>query len=809
MTFVNPTLAIVGLACVAIPIIIHILMRRRRRPVPWGAMKFLIEAYRRQRRRLNLEQILLLASRCLLVALLALALGKPVLAGLGALAGPGSRTLYILIDNSLAAGLIDPLAPPGSAGEQAIALDKHLAAAAELLAQLDASRGDRAAVITLAGPAQAVAFPPSAEFGGVREAIREVRLSHSRADLAGALSLISDQRGDEAPRGNAWVALLSDWRAGSADVDAVLRPLSASLGAVKLLVSPPAPEPADNTWISSVEPDRPVLLSGTDEDSSGSLVRVTLGRSGPGASQAATTAVRLTGSLLSATGTVVQEVELARGEVSWRAGQEGAEVFLSARPPAGAAPRTLSSLPFILTASLVDQGTRPDLLRTDDAQSRPIQVRDRIEIAVIDASDNDPGANFDRYTPSQWLALALSPRATTGLSRADRGELRVEFVDPRRVAPGAGLAGVLRTADAVFVARPDALDSAGWRSLREAHDRGVLLVIFPPATPASPAWIDAMTSALGLSWDLARESVALSPPLGLVMQPGEPNSLVAGLAAEATELLRPVLVERVLPPLGGVHPSDVLLSLADGRPFLIAEDGLASEATTGQDSPPAGAALQRGIIVYMSAACSLAWTDLPTKPLMVPLIQEIVRQGIGRSGGVPTVPSGVLPVLSAGASEIVRAASESTAGATIAIGPGGIPNSVVREAGVWVARASSGAALGALTFTPDTRASITDTRTQEQIEQWLTPSLGTPSWLRTAGESPQRTGEAGERVFDDARDLPSVSLPLLIAAACIALIELVLARFFSHATRLTGASPKRSAASTPAAQPSDKGAKAA
>ena len=46
MTFLNPSLAIVGVACIAIPIIIHILMRRRRRPIQWAAMKFLLAAIR-------------------------------------------------------------------------------------------------------------------------------------------------------------------------------------------------------------------------------------------------------------------------------------------------------------------------------------------------------------------------------------------------------------------------------------------------------------------------------------------------------------------------------------------------------------------------------------------------------------------------------------------------------------------------------------------------------------------------------------------------------------------------------------------
>ena len=56
MTFLHLQLAIVGFACIAIPIIIHLLMRRRRKPIMWGAMRFLMEAYRKQRRRLCVRQ---------------------------------------------------------------------------------------------------------------------------------------------------------------------------------------------------------------------------------------------------------------------------------------------------------------------------------------------------------------------------------------------------------------------------------------------------------------------------------------------------------------------------------------------------------------------------------------------------------------------------------------------------------------------------------------------------------------------------------------------------------------------------------
>ncbi|MBN8645264.1 MAG: BatA domain-containing protein, partial [Planctomycetes bacterium] len=81
MTFLHAGLAAAGFACVAIPIVIHLLFRRRRKPTPWAAMRFLLEAMRRQRRRLRLETLLLLAARCLMLACLAAAIARPLLSG--------------------------------------------------------------------------------------------------------------------------------------------------------------------------------------------------------------------------------------------------------------------------------------------------------------------------------------------------------------------------------------------------------------------------------------------------------------------------------------------------------------------------------------------------------------------------------------------------------------------------------------------------------------------------------------------------------------------------------------------------------
>ena len=89
MAFVN-AIMLAGVAAVAIPIIIQLLTRRHQRTVPWGAMLFLQDAVRKRRRKVLLEDILLLVCRCLLPALAALALARPFVT-------PGSRVPWVVV----------------------------------------------------------------------------------------------------------------------------------------------------------------------------------------------------------------------------------------------------------------------------------------------------------------------------------------------------------------------------------------------------------------------------------------------------------------------------------------------------------------------------------------------------------------------------------------------------------------------------------------------------------------------------------------------------------------------------------------
>ena len=68
-----------GLALVSIPVIIHLLFRRRFRRVEWAPMRYLKLAIERHRRRIRLEQLLLLLLRMAVIAMLFLALARPLM----------------------------------------------------------------------------------------------------------------------------------------------------------------------------------------------------------------------------------------------------------------------------------------------------------------------------------------------------------------------------------------------------------------------------------------------------------------------------------------------------------------------------------------------------------------------------------------------------------------------------------------------------------------------------------------------------------------------------------------------------------
>src|SRR5437763_16419756 len=102
MSFLNPILAGLGLIAVSIPIIIHLLNKRKFERVVWAAMRFLRVSVEQNQRRIQIEDILLLMLRCLVLLLLGMALARPTLgcSAANAVLGHQDVTGIIVLDNS-------------------------------------------------------------------------------------------------------------------------------------------------------------------------------------------------------------------------------------------------------------------------------------------------------------------------------------------------------------------------------------------------------------------------------------------------------------------------------------------------------------------------------------------------------------------------------------------------------------------------------------------------------------------------------------------------------------------------------------
>jgi hypothetical protein len=99
MTFLNPHI-LWALPFVAVPVIIYYLMRFRSLEEPWGANYVLERALERLRKSLYLEEVLLIALRCLACGLLVVAFARPLWTAGGAGLRGGDRHHVVILDAS-------------------------------------------------------------------------------------------------------------------------------------------------------------------------------------------------------------------------------------------------------------------------------------------------------------------------------------------------------------------------------------------------------------------------------------------------------------------------------------------------------------------------------------------------------------------------------------------------------------------------------------------------------------------------------------------------------------------------------------
>jgi hypothetical protein len=195
LSFTNPAL-LGGLAALALPILIHLLLKRRRLKVRFSTLRFFQAADQRARQRRRLRQWLLLAARLLAVTLLVAAFARPYLART-APSRPATRPLRVAL-------ILDRSASMSARDSGGLRWERALAEARARLARLQP--GDTAALIEAGSPAQVLLpLSPPAE---VLRRLERIEPGFGAADLGDALgqadSLLAG--GTSAETNEVWVA---------------------------------------------------------------------------------------------------------------------------------------------------------------------------------------------------------------------------------------------------------------------------------------------------------------------------------------------------------------------------------------------------------------------------------------------------------------------------------------------------------------------------------------------------------------------------------------------------------------------------
>tara|TARA_R110002072_G_scaffold927_1_gene7409 strand:- start:77832 stop:80204 length:2373 start_codon:yes stop_codon:yes gene_type:complete len=238
--FASPLL-LGGLALAGIPVLIHLLHRRRHVIVEFAAMRFLIEATRKRARRTRIEQLILLFLRTLVLALLVLAMARPHFeTDGGLLTGDQPTHRIVVVDTSfsmqLAEEIFEPQAGQNSASDSGTGIDKARAAVRRLVE--NGRRGDAWNLVRISGQEPfGIISQPAFNSESVVDEVAALTATDSAGDLAGAFETVLTmlKLAPEIPRKE--VVFVSDLQASMWAPESVthkrrLRELARKIGAV-------------------------------------------------------------------------------------------------------------------------------------------------------------------------------------------------------------------------------------------------------------------------------------------------------------------------------------------------------------------------------------------------------------------------------------------------------------------------------------------------------------------------------------------------------------------------------------------------
>jgi len=552
-----------GLAAVAVPVIIHLIHKRHSKSIDFPSLMFLRLIDLRMASRQKLRELIILALRIAAIALFAFALTKPILRTRTASAGARtSTTAVVIIDNSYSMGYKES----GVTG-----LERAREKAQDILGTL--APGDSASVIPVAGyiPADAQL---SRDLAGLTRRVKMLKENPSAGSLEGALDLALKALASSTEI-NRELYVISDYQhslwnpvleAGSLK--------SAQAGVV--LVDAGARQPV-NMAIKGVQiAHRP--------GEAGILEIEAQVHNHSGSDTKARVALVLDGKTRS------------EKPVTVPAGGEASAVFTC-----GAGEEKLLGYVFLQT----------DGLATDNKRFFASSAGEAIRILVV---NGDPSDIWD-IDETFYLATALSPKRSmdrmTGGAEAGGGSSPVK---PRVVSESGFRNERLDDYAAVIMANVRNLDEMLVSDIEEYVRQGGGLVIFS-GDQVKPS---------GYNPALRRSPETTLLPCKLIGSQEYPED------SQRPVRLEPVDWEHaIFSTLKGIR--DQGFDTTHFTKLMICEDDKTDRAVSvlARFSNGFPALLERkhgaGSVLYFASSCDRDWTNMPLRPIYLPLVHQMVR----------------------------------------------------------------------------------------------------------------------------------------------------------------------------------------
>jgi hypothetical protein len=592
--FLTPAIFAAGAAATSIPIIIHLLNRRRFKTLIWAAMDFLLAAERRNSRRLRFQRWLLLILRILAILIIAAAIAQLTLSGTAvAILGGSDRGIVVIWDDSYAMGYHD--------AQQPAAFEKSRKLLADWITHLPSS--DKVAVLRASAAPEPLVATPTLDHRSVEKAIQNTTLSDGAADLAGALDraagIVESMEQTTHQRQVILVtncALGSIHPRGAGDGADASEAIKKSVEKVKkfaaLRVVDMGQAKQYNMGITRLETARPVVVAGHSADFRLSIYN---GFDTPQTDQPVSLLVD---------GVVVASEKLARIE-------PGAERDILLSQNIAAPGRHL------IEARLT---TPLDPLEIDDTRYLIANVVRELPVLIVDGSPGDQRT----LGASTFLDRALAPVVDGKNLSVFAPRVITELELPRTP---------LDDYAAIVLTDTSAPDSPTSETLRKYVNDGGLLIFFPGNR----------TNTEAINRSIGDSGVKLLPAtLGPQVRLETATQTGAGLRLDPLNYAHPVLELFGAAVRNNINPGLSTVQTTEYIKLSIPRDGAAETILKFTDGAPAVVLgrVGRGKSVLFATSSDTAWNTWGALPSYAPFMHELLYYGISRQADNLTLPVG-------------------------------------------------------------------------------------------------------------------------------------------------------------------------